>query len=210
MWATGYWRGWHEAVAKREAHPFFLVVALITVLVISVLVRLNSGQSLMNLIVQQQTELLKETTQNYYIDNGTMNGFFDYYLQSSRPTPNSNQPNPANPPVKPPNTRDVRGLHGLVDANYRALIPTFGYSVGQTVPAAKIQQAIAVTVDGLTSASQALAGGNLGQQVPVTSQDELGQLTSTFNQMSADRVLADQRRKRLTADITHDLSTPSR
>ena len=44
--------------------------------------------------------------------------------------------------------------------------------------------------------------------MPVTSQDELGQLTATFNQMSADLVLADQRRKRLTADITHDLSTP--
>jgi signal transduction histidine kinase len=60
----------------------------------------------------------------------------------------------------------------------------------------------------LTSASQALASGDLLQQVPVTSQDELGQLTRTFNQMSADLVQADQQRKRLTADITHDLSTP--
>jgi two-component system sensor histidine kinase BaeS len=60
----------------------------------------------------------------------------------------------------------------------------------------------------LTKASRALAQGNLEQQVPVTSQDELGQLTSTFNQMSADLVKADQQRKRLTADITHDLSTP--
>jgi two-component system sensor histidine kinase BaeS len=42
----------------------------------------------------------------------------------------------------------------------------------------------------------------------VTSQDELGQLTATFNQMSADLARADQQRKRLTADITHDLSTP--
>ena len=46
------------------------------------------------------------------------------------------------------------------------------------------------------------------QQVPVTSADELGQLTTTFNQMSADLVKADQQRKRMTADITHDLSTP--
>jgi signal transduction histidine kinase len=53
-----------------------------------------------------------------------------------------------------------------------------------------------------------LAEGNLDQQVPVTSQDELGQLTTTFNQMSEDLVHADQQRKRLTADITHDLSTP--
>ena len=60
----------------------------------------------------------------------------------------------------------------------------------------------------LTQASKALAGGNLDQQVPVTSADELGQLTTTFNQMSADLVKADQQRKRMTADITHDLSTP--
>jgi signal transduction histidine kinase len=60
----------------------------------------------------------------------------------------------------------------------------------------------------LTQASQALARGELQQQVPVTSQDELGQLTTTFNQMSADLVQADQQRKRMTADITHDLSTP--
>jgi signal transduction histidine kinase len=60
----------------------------------------------------------------------------------------------------------------------------------------------------LTTASQDLARGNLEQQVPVTSQDELGLLTTTFNQMSADLLRADQQRKRMTADITHDLSTP--
>ena len=60
----------------------------------------------------------------------------------------------------------------------------------------------------LTQASQAMARGELNQQVPVTSQDELGLLTTTFNQMSADLDQADQQRKRMTADITHDLSTP--
>mgnify|MGYP002476244469 CR=1 FL=1 len=60
----------------------------------------------------------------------------------------------------------------------------------------------------LTSASQELARGELQQQLPVTSQDELGLLTETFNKMSSDLFEADQKRKRLTADITHDLSTP--
>ena len=60
----------------------------------------------------------------------------------------------------------------------------------------------------LTAASQALSHGELEQQLPVTSKDELGQLTETFNQMSADLIEADQQRKRMTADITHDLSTP--
>jgi len=60
----------------------------------------------------------------------------------------------------------------------------------------------------LTTASRQLAAGDLHQQVPVTSQDELGQLTSTFNKMSSDLFNADQKSKRMTADITHDLSTP--
>ncbi len=60
----------------------------------------------------------------------------------------------------------------------------------------------------LTAAAQSLAHGDLQQQVPVTSPDELGLLTSTFNQMSTDLAEADQKRKRMTADITHDLDTP--
>lgn len=60
----------------------------------------------------------------------------------------------------------------------------------------------------LTRASKALAGGTLGQQLAVTSHDELGQLTATFNHMSAALARADDQRKRLTADVAHDLATP--
>ncbi len=60
----------------------------------------------------------------------------------------------------------------------------------------------------LTQASTNLAQGELGLQVPVSSEDEIGQLTRTFNQMSADLAHSDQERKQMTADITHDLSTP--
>jgi two-component system OmpR family sensor kinase/two-component system sensor histidine kinase BaeS len=242
----------------------YLVVALITVLVVSALIRMTSGQSLMNLVVEQQTALLKESVQAYYTTNGTLDGFFESYIQASRAAPAPEQPEN---PDRRPEMREMRGLHGLVDTEYRALIPTFGFDIGQIVPADRIRQTIAVEVDGetiawilpdtgfefklsaeeelflqrttlaiglaalagvlvavvmgfllaggllkpirrLTQAAQALARGNLQQQVPVTSQDELGELTITFNQMSADLVQADQQRKRMTADITHDLSTP--
>jgi two-component system, OmpR family, sensor histidine kinase BaeS len=242
----------------------YLVVALITVLVVSVLIRLNSGQSLMNMVVEEQIASLKESAQSYYTSHSTMDGFFDYYVKMNPMLPRPSQPGiPDNGPKK----QDIRGLHGLIDPNYRALIPTFGYDPGQIVPKEMIQQSIPVQVDGqtvawilpdnkfqfklsaeeelflqrttmaiglaalggilvavtmgfflaggllkpirrLTSASQALAHGDLQQQVPVTSTDELGQLTTTFNQMSADLARVDQQRKRMTADITHDLSTP--
>lgn len=60
----------------------------------------------------------------------------------------------------------------------------------------------------LTAATKAVAGGNLGQQVPVRSQDELGQLAASFNQMSEDLARSRDLRRQMTADIAHDLRTP--
>lgn len=60
----------------------------------------------------------------------------------------------------------------------------------------------------LTEASEQMAQGALGQQVEVTTKDEIGRLSESFNRMSTDLARADDERKRLTADITHDLSTP--
>jgi two-component system sensor histidine kinase BaeS len=60
----------------------------------------------------------------------------------------------------------------------------------------------------LTAATRALARGDLKQQVPVRSRDELGELAQAFNQMSADLVRATQLRQQMTADIAHDLRTP--
>lgn len=60
----------------------------------------------------------------------------------------------------------------------------------------------------LTVATRAMAGGQLDQQVPVHSQDEIGELAQSFNQMSADLSRASQARKQMTADLAHDLRTP--
>ncbi len=244
----------------------FLLVALITVVIASVLIRLTSGQSLMSMVVEQQTADLEQYAQTYYTTNGSMDGFYDYYLQLFHHGSNNGQPDDPN---KPPQGEkdDMRGILGMVDAENRALIPTFDYQIGDTLPEDFLKGASAIKVDGqtvawilvdqkreftlspqeqlflerttlaiglaalagviaavamgfllagriikpvrkLTEASKAMAKGELVQKVPVTSKDELGQLTETFNQMSADLVHADEQRKRLTADITHDLSTP--
>ena len=60
----------------------------------------------------------------------------------------------------------------------------------------------------LTEATHAIANGDLVQEVPVRSQDELGELSAAFNQMAADLARATQARKQMTADIAHDLGTP--
>jgi two-component system sensor histidine kinase BaeS len=53
-----------------------------------------------------------------------------------------------------------------------------------------------------------MASGELGTQVAVRSNDEIGRLAVAFNQMSSDLASASQARKQLTADIAHDLRTP--
>ena len=60
----------------------------------------------------------------------------------------------------------------------------------------------------LTTATQHVARGVLGQQVVVRSRDELGALAVSFNQMSADLAQASTLRRQMTADIAHDLRTP--
>lgn len=246
----------------------YLAVALITVLVVSVVIRLNSGNSLMELVVEQQTAFLSESVKSYYVENGTLNGFMDYFQVTNPDAMKSGKPdNQTGSGSGAGQGRQMRGLYGLVDSEYKALFPTLGYPIGQVVPEIKLQSAVPVQIDGLTiawiipdttrqfefsaeeqlflqrtnlaislaalagiliavimgilltkmlvkpirrltRASAELAHGNLQQQVPVTSEDELGQLTATFNQMSNELARVDEDRKRLTADITHDLSTP--
>jgi signal transduction histidine kinase len=60
----------------------------------------------------------------------------------------------------------------------------------------------------LTAAARAIAAGDLRQHVAVRSRDELGLLAAQFNAMSGDLDRANELRRRMTADIAHDLRTP--
>jgi signal transduction histidine kinase len=71
-----------------------------------------------------------------------------------------------------------------------------------------LARTISRPVQELTEATQAVARGALGHQVPVRTQDELGELAKSFNLMSADLAQASQLRRQMTADIAHELRTP--
>jgi len=60
----------------------------------------------------------------------------------------------------------------------------------------------------LTQATHAVSEGELSQQVPVRSKDELGELAQAFNKMSAELSRSVNARKQMTADIAHELRTP--
>ncbi|HEX7976045.1 MAG TPA: HAMP domain-containing protein [Anaerolineales bacterium] len=60
----------------------------------------------------------------------------------------------------------------------------------------------------LNQAAQSITQGQLEQQVPVRSNDEIGELATSFNRMSQEVARVNQLRRQMTADIAHDLRTP--
>ena len=60
----------------------------------------------------------------------------------------------------------------------------------------------------LTAAAGAVAEGELDQQVPVRTQDELGRLSQAFNEMTARLRAARQMQVDFVANVSHELRTP--
>ncbi len=104
-----------------------------------------------------------------------------------------------------PNPLEERFLSRMTQA---VLLAVLGASVLAVLLGLLLARTITRPVRDLTLATSAMAKGRLNQQVPVRSNDELGELTRTFNQMSADLERANALRRQMTADIAHDLRTP--
>ena len=67
----------------------------------------------------------------------------------------------------------------------------------------RITQPVAV----LTRATRAISQGE-ATQLPVTSSDELGQMSAAFNRMSSSLETQRDLRRRLVDDVSHELNTP--
>ena len=71
-----------------------------------------------------------------------------------------------------------------------------------------LARALTHPIRDLTTAIHSMAAGDFKQQVEIRSQDELGELAAAFNQMSAELDRLQSARRRMTADIAHDLRNP--
>lgn len=63
-------------------------------------------------------------------------------------------------------------------------------------------------VNELKRAVQRMTQGHLGESVPVRSRDEIGELASAFNTMSAELARVDQMRRDFLANVSHELKSP--
>ena len=109
----------------------------------------------------------------------------------------------ANPPL--PGSPEADFLAGMTRA---ITLSALGATAIALLLGALLARTLTRPIRELTAATQALAKGDLGQQVTVRTQDEMGQLATSFNQMSADLAHASQLRRQMTADIAHELRTP--
>ncbi|MDI6773496.1 MAG: ATP-binding protein [bacterium] len=60
----------------------------------------------------------------------------------------------------------------------------------------------------MSDAASRIGRGDLAQEVPVPSDDDLGELARAFNAMAADLRRLEESRRNLVADIAHELGTP--
>jgi two-component system sensor histidine kinase BaeS len=63
-------------------------------------------------------------------------------------------------------------------------------------------------IKGLTRAAADISGGNLKSRVDITGRDEIARLSDAFNRMAHSLEMQESLRKKLTANIAHELRTP--
>ena len=63
-------------------------------------------------------------------------------------------------------------------------------------------------IEAMTQASQRIAAGDYQERVQVHSEDELGTLAHSFNQMAQTLAQTEERRRQLIGDVAHELRTP--
>jgi len=98
--------------------------------------------------------------------------------------------------------RFVADFFGLV------WLSVLGMAVLASVVAVWLSRGLSRPLKELQIATQTVAEGQFGAQVPVRSQDEMGQLAQSFNQMSQQLANSQTLRRQMTADIAHELRTP--
>lgn len=93
-----------------------------------------------------------------------------------------------------------------------AAAPTMAVAAGVALAviagALLLSSAVLRPVRAMTVAAKGLGEGDLGRRVPVSGRDEIAQLGGAFNRMADSIQAGEERQRRLTGDIAHELRTP--
>ncbi len=94
---------------------------------------------------------------------------------------------------------------GLNEAVGWAALAAVGIAAGVSLA---LSRRIVAPLRAMTLASRRIAQGKYDERVDVLSQDELGQLAESFNQMAAQLEQMETMRRQLIGDVSHELRTP--
>ncbi|MFE9442907.1 sensor histidine kinase [Streptomyces sp. NPDC006602] len=83
-----------------------------------------------------------------------------------------------------------------------------GVALAAILGALFLSRAVLRPVRAMTLAAKGLGEGDLGRRVPVSGRDEIAQLGGAFNRMADSIQAGEERQRRLTGDIAHELRTP--
>jgi two-component system sensor histidine kinase BaeS len=83
-----------------------------------------------------------------------------------------------------------------------------GVALAAILGALLLSRAVLHPVRAMTLAAKGLGEGDLGRRVPVSGRDEIAQLGGAFNRMADSLQDSEERQRRLTGDIAHELRTP--
>ncbi|WP_405526535.1 ATP-binding protein [Streptomyces canus] len=83
-----------------------------------------------------------------------------------------------------------------------------GVALAAVLGALLLSRAVLRPVRAMTLAAGGLGEGDLGRRVPVSGRDEIAQLGRAFNRMAESIQAVEERQRRLTGDIAHELRTP--
>ena len=92
--------------------------------------------------------------------------------------------------------------------NQGLALAALGTIVIALVAAVLLSRQLTSPIRRLTAAAQGIAAGRLDQRVSVSSRDEVGQLADSFNEMAGKLQLGETQRRRMLADIAHELRNP--
>jgi len=126
-------------------------------------------------------------------------------------------------PVRAPDGRQVASLmpiprsspdraagrrEALVRIDRRLLGAAVGAGALALLLGGLLARRIVRPVEALADAARDLGAGDLSRRVEVASEDELGRLARAFNDMAAALERAEALRRRMVADVAHELRTP--
>ncbi len=96
----------------------------------------------------------------------------------------------------------------LAQVSQALLLAWLGVSVAALVAGVLLARLLARPISALTAGARDLAAGQLGRQVEARGSDETVELATAFNDLSSRLAEGEALRRRMAADIAHELRTP--